>query len=169
MQEELDGFAAFYGEKHQGHKIEWDHALGTVSLRARFAAGQKELSVSLYQAVVLLLFNDMTEMPFSDVKLHTGIGASPRVTSNICICIFPDAFYATRSFRGRSFAVHAPKLGMREEKGAQEKPSRKRCQRRGRVCVQRCVRGFARQGAHQHYSSEGDCKCPISLLDDTLL
>jgi len=73
MQEELDGFAAFYGEKHQGHKIEWDHALGTVSLRAHFAAGQKELSVSLYQAVVLLLFNDMTEMPFSDVKLHTGI------------------------------------------------------------------------------------------------
>jgi hypothetical protein len=77
MQEELDGFAAFYNEKHQGHKIEWNHTLGTVSLRARFAAGQKELSVSLYQAVVLLLFNDMKEIPFSDVKLHTGIGASP--------------------------------------------------------------------------------------------
>jgi cullin-4 len=83
MQEELDGFAAFYGEKHQGHKIDWDHALGTVSLRARFAAGQKELSVSLYQAVVLLLFNDMTEISFSDVKLHTDIGASPRVTGNM--------------------------------------------------------------------------------------
>ena len=76
MQGELDEFAAFYNEKHQGHKIEWSHALGTVSLRARFAAGQKELSVSLYQAVILLLFNDMTEIPFSDVKLHTGIGMS---------------------------------------------------------------------------------------------
>ena len=73
MRAELDDFAAFYNEKHQGHKIEWDHALGTVTLRARFAMGQKELSVSLYQAVVLLLFNDMTEIPFVDVKLHTGI------------------------------------------------------------------------------------------------
>ncbi|KAI9451539.1 Cullin-4B [Russula earlei] len=73
MQKELDAFAAFYSEKHQGHKIEWNHPLGTVSLRARFAAGQKELSVSLYQAVILLLFNDMSEIPFSDLKLHTGI------------------------------------------------------------------------------------------------
>jgi hypothetical protein len=76
MQREIDGFAAFYNEKHQGHKIEWNHALGTVSLRARFAAGQKELSVSLYQAIVLLLFNEMAEVPFSDVKLLAGIGRS---------------------------------------------------------------------------------------------
>jgi cullin-4 len=76
MQSELDEFAAFYNEKHQGHKIEWSHTLGTVSLRAHFAAGQKELSVSLYQAVILFLFNDMVEIPFSDVKLHTGIGMS---------------------------------------------------------------------------------------------
>ena len=82
MQEELDGFATFYNEKHQGHKIEWNHTLGTVSLRARFAAGQKELSVSLYQAVVLLLFNDMKEISFSDVKLHTSIGASPLRSQN---------------------------------------------------------------------------------------
>jgi cullin-4 len=82
MQGELDEFAAFYNEKHQGHKIEWNHALGTVSLRARFAAGQKELSVSLYQAVILFLFNDMTEITFSDVKLHTGIGMS---TSPYCV------------------------------------------------------------------------------------
>ena len=74
MQADLDDFAAFYNEKHQGHKIEWNHALGTVTLRARFAMGQKELSVSLYQAVVLLLFNDMTEILFADIKLHTGIG-----------------------------------------------------------------------------------------------
>ncbi|KAI0249475.1 Cullin-4B [Lactifluus subvellereus] len=73
MQRELDAFATFYSEKHQGHKIEWNHALGTVTLRARFAAGQKELSVSLYQAIVLLLFNDMTEIQFADVKLHTDI------------------------------------------------------------------------------------------------
>ena len=90
MQCELDGFAAFYNEKHQGHKIEWNHALGTVNLRARFAAGQKELSVSLYQAVVLLLFNDMPEIPFSEVKLHTGIGTSRRLCVTVlCISSLP--------------------------------------------------------------------------------
>ena len=100
MQSELDEYAAFYSEKHQGHKIEWSHALGTVSMRAHFAAGQKELSVSLYQAVVLLLFNDMAEIPFSDVKLCTGIGMS---TSSNCMstsytfphraCCFPLLFH----------------------------------------------------------------------------
>ena len=89
MQSELDEFATFYNEKHQGHKIEWSHALGTVSMRAHFAAGQKELSVSLYQAVVLLLFNDMAEIPFSDVKLCTGIGMSTSSDLMSASYIFP--------------------------------------------------------------------------------
>jgi len=62
------------------------------------------------------------------------------------------------SFRGCIAAVHPPKFGMRKEKGAQETPIRKRCERRGRVRVQRHVRGSARQSAHQFYSSEGDRK-----------
>ena len=102
MQAELDAFAAFYNEKHQGHKIEWNHGLGTVTLRARFAMGQKELSMSLYQAVVLLLFNDMTEIPFADVKLHTGIGK--------LLCYLPALKKSDflRSLRGRGVAVHTP-------------------------------------------------------------
>ncbi|KAH8992167.1 hypothetical protein EDB83DRAFT_2683263 [Lactarius deliciosus] len=51
MQAELDAFATFYNEKHQGHKIEWNHAL----------------------AIVLLLFNDITEVSFLDAKMLTGI------------------------------------------------------------------------------------------------
>jgi cullin-4 len=50
------------------------HSLGTAILRARFKAGTKELSVSLYQAVVLLLFNETTEIPFVDIKEQTNIG-----------------------------------------------------------------------------------------------
>ncbi len=87
MQAELDAFAAFYNEKHQGHKIEWDHALGTVNLRARFPMGQKELSVSLFQAIVLLLFNDTKEVSFVDVKLHSGIGelrSAPATKTSKC-------------------------------------------------------------------------------------
>jgi hypothetical protein len=135
MQSELDDFAAFYIKKHQGHKIEWSHALGTVSLRAQFAAGQKELSVSLHQAVVLLLFNDMVEIPFSDVKLHTGFGTSKSpvwISASSYIFsprVMPFFYYSTRSFRGCGSAMHAPELGLREEKSAKKTPRWKRRER----------------------------------------
>lgn len=36
--------------------------------------GKKELQVSLYQACVLLLFNDMPTMSYSVIKENSGIG-----------------------------------------------------------------------------------------------
>ena len=74
MQEDLNKFTAYYKDRHQGHKLEWDHALGTATLKAWFKNGDKELSVSLYQAVVLLLFNDAMELSFSDIKNQCRIG-----------------------------------------------------------------------------------------------
>ena len=47
MQSELDAFVTFYKSKHQGRKLDWDHSLGTATLKARFKAGSKELTVSL--------------------------------------------------------------------------------------------------------------------------
>ncbi|KAG2097940.1 uncharacterized protein F5147DRAFT_777805 [Suillus discolor] len=47
--------------KYQGHKLDWDHSLGTATVKARFAAGPKDLTVSLYQDVVLLLLNKETD------------------------------------------------------------------------------------------------------------
>lgn len=111
MQAELDAFAAFYNEKHQGHKIEWNHGLGTVTLRARFAMGQKELSMSLYQAVVLLLFNDMTEIPFADVKLHTGIGESLCYLPALKKSDFSSFTQRTRSCGAHSRALHVVRKG----------------------------------------------------------
>jgi cullin-4 len=68
LQKELNKYTAFYKAKHSGRVLNWDHALGTASLKARFKAGIKELSVSLYQAIVLLLFNEKEEIPFKDIK-----------------------------------------------------------------------------------------------------
>jgi cullin 4 len=74
MGEELQTFMNFYKRKHSGHKLDWDHSLGTATLRARFKAGDKELSVSLYQAIILLLFNESEQKPFSEIKLLTQMG-----------------------------------------------------------------------------------------------
>ncbi|KAI5997757.1 hypothetical protein EDC04DRAFT_2909505 [Pisolithus marmoratus] len=62
MQSELAAYVAFYKSKHQGHKLDWDHSIGTATLKARFSSATKELTVSLYQTVVLLLFNEPVEL-----------------------------------------------------------------------------------------------------------
>jgi cullin-4 len=74
MQDQLTSYVAFYKARHKGHKLEWHHVLGTATLKARFNAGQKELSVSLYQAVILLLFNEATELSYTDILDHTQMG-----------------------------------------------------------------------------------------------
>ena len=81
MQAELTKYGEHYKSKHSGRILDWIHSLGTAILRARFKAGTKELSVSLYQAVVLLLFNETTEIPFVDIKEQTNIG-------EISLCLF---------------------------------------------------------------------------------
>ncbi|GAA5869095.1 hypothetical protein JCM8547_008696 [Rhodosporidiobolus lusitaniae] len=56
----LERFKAFYVSKHSGRTLTWAHGLDTCSLRAVFPkGGRKELLVSLGQAVVLMLFNEV--------------------------------------------------------------------------------------------------------------
>ncbi|KAI0651243.1 Cullin-4B [Trametes meyenii] len=75
MQDDLGSYTEYYKKKHQGRKLDWDHALGTATLKTRFKGGKKELSVSLYQAVVLLLFNTDETISYADIKAQTRLGA----------------------------------------------------------------------------------------------
>ncbi|KAJ3517835.1 hypothetical protein NLJ89_g253 [Agrocybe chaxingu] len=83
MQVELTKYGEFYKEKHSGHVLDWDHSLGTMTLKAWFKPGMKELSVSMYQGLVLLLFNDAIEISFKDIKEQTNMtpqdAAEPRM------------------------------------------------------------------------------------------
>ncbi|KAF7593333.1 hypothetical protein BBP40_011622 [Aspergillus hancockii] len=54
-------FERFYNSKYNGRKLNWKHQLAHCQLRARFPKGDKELVVSSFQAIVLLLFNDVPE------------------------------------------------------------------------------------------------------------
>ncbi|KAI5811025.1 Cullin family-domain-containing protein [Peziza echinospora] len=58
LEEYVQAFEAFYTGKHKGRKLKWRHALGQCILKAHFPKGMKELVVSAFQAIVLLLFND---------------------------------------------------------------------------------------------------------------
>lgn len=57
----VDDFEKFYNNKYNGRKLQWKHQLAHCQLRARFPKGDKELVVSSFQAIVLLLFNDVPE------------------------------------------------------------------------------------------------------------
>lgn len=45
-----------------------------MTLTARFDSGKYEVGVSLFQAVVLLQFNDDDVLDFKEIKARTGIG-----------------------------------------------------------------------------------------------
>lgn len=75
----LERFKSFYVSKYSGRTLTWAHSLETCSLKAKFPkGGSKELAVSLFQAVVLLLFNETGEdgsLGFKEIVEMTRIGA----------------------------------------------------------------------------------------------
>ncbi|KAH6905870.1 Cullin-4B [Coprinopsis sp. MPI-PUGE-AT-0042] len=67
MQEQITKFQDYYyASGKEGRLLYWDP-------RPRFNEGPKELSVSLYQTLVLLQFNEFDEIPFKDIAEQTNI------------------------------------------------------------------------------------------------
>ncbi|KIW90717.1 uncharacterized protein Z519_08500 [Cladophialophora bantiana CBS 173.52] len=72
----LSDFEAHYKAKHSGRKLTWKHSLAHCQLRAKFPKGNKELMVSGFQAVVLLLFNDIPadkHLTYNEIKAASGL------------------------------------------------------------------------------------------------
>lgn len=66
-------FKKFYLGKHSGRKLQWQPSLGLCVVKAHFPQASKELQVSLFQTLVLLLFNNADELPFEEIKAATNI------------------------------------------------------------------------------------------------
>ncbi|KAJ7102296.1 Cullin family-domain-containing protein [Mycena belliarum] len=73
MHAELLAFEKFYKDKHTGRELKWQPSVATVTMNARFKAGKKELSLSLYQSAVLLLFNDSDELSFTEIFAQVNL------------------------------------------------------------------------------------------------
>jgi len=86
-------FTTFYLGKHSGRRLVWQHGLGQCVLKARFAAGVRELQVSLFQAAVLLLFNDAPHATLEDIKAATGI-EDKELRRTLQVRPFRDALFA---------------------------------------------------------------------------
>ncbi|KIM32600.1 hypothetical protein M408DRAFT_14342 [Serendipita vermifera MAFF 305830] len=71
MQVALNDYTKFYEGRHANRKLTWAHYLGTATLTGRFPLGKKELSVSLYQAAVLLLFSERESWSVEEIEERT--------------------------------------------------------------------------------------------------
>jgi len=80
----LDNFKTFYLGKHSGRKLVWQHSLSFCSLKAFFGdpgdnsfeaktSMKKEISVSFYQALVLLMFNNNDKLSYQEILDSTQI------------------------------------------------------------------------------------------------
>lgn len=69
-------FERFYYLKHSGRKLSWKHGLAHCQMSAHFPKGKKELVVSAYQAIILLLFNDIPDsehLSYAHIKSSTNL------------------------------------------------------------------------------------------------
>ncbi len=68
-----EAFKRFYHSKHSGRKLSWQHMDGSCVVKAYFPKGFKILSLSLYQTIALVLFNDADKISYKDILAATGI------------------------------------------------------------------------------------------------
>lgn len=69
-------FEKHFKDKHVGRKLTWKPSLAHCQLKARFARGVKELVVSGFQAIVLLLFNDVADgdsLSYDQIKASANL------------------------------------------------------------------------------------------------
>lgn len=69
----LEVFKKHYLSKYSGRKLLWLHSLGTCIMKVRFSSGVKELSVSFFQAAVLMAFEDSDSLTYSEISTATGL------------------------------------------------------------------------------------------------
>jgi cullin-4 len=67
-------FTKFYLSKHNGRKLQWQYTLDHCLLKGWLKEKAiKEFHVSLYQALVLLLFNQHRDLSYKDLQEQTKI------------------------------------------------------------------------------------------------
>lgn len=67
LQKHQQAFQSFYTNKHNGRKLQWQPNLDHCSLIASYSNRRHEFLLSLFQALVLLLFNDKDEYTYQEI------------------------------------------------------------------------------------------------------
>jgi hypothetical protein len=73
---QIERFDRYYKAQHTGRVLTWKHSLAHCSIKATFPKGPKELLVSAFQAVVLLMFNSVSAdsfLTYDQISQGTGL------------------------------------------------------------------------------------------------
>ncbi|KAI9499099.1 cullin 4 [Zychaea mexicana] len=68
-------YQEFYNAKYSGRRLTWQNSLGVCDVTANYPLGVQELTLTLLQTVVLLIFNDdsKTSLSFSEILQATNL------------------------------------------------------------------------------------------------
>lgn len=82
-----NAFKDFYMTRNQGRILTWQNNLGHCILKYSFDCGPKELIVSLFQTLVLLVFNEETSPTIEELLIKTGLPEKELqlVVTSLCI------------------------------------------------------------------------------------
>ncbi|KAI9875030.1 MAG: Cullin-3 [Pleopsidium flavum] len=91
------GFEKFYLDKHSGRQLTWQANMGTADIRAYFPESKgkiktRELNVSTYAMVVLLLFNDLARgesFTFEEIQGKTNIPTNELIRNLQSLAVAP--------------------------------------------------------------------------------
>lgn len=72
-------FKKFYLSNHNGRRLTWQTNMGTADLKAFFGSRKHEFNVSTYQMVILLLFNNSSQLTFRELKETSGTQSNASV------------------------------------------------------------------------------------------
>ncbi|KAG2187482.1 hypothetical protein INT44_005171 [Umbelopsis vinacea] len=123
-------FQKFYNNKYSGRRLKWQSSLGYCLLRANFPLGQRELSLSQFQAVMLLLFNRRETYSFTELFSESGIEEAELARTIQSLCFGPhkillksppdptikptDTFSVNEQFEASTFRLKVSSLMTKE-------------------------------------------------------
>jgi len=117
--------------------LTWQNSLGHCVLKTTFPSSKKELAVSLFQTVILLLFNDAKKLSFKEIQAATTmeIGELKRTLQSLScgkvrvLVKNPktrdveeeDIFYFNKEFKHKLFRIKINSIQMTETVQEQQK------------------------------------------------
>ncbi|EPX72697.1 Cullin 4 [Schizosaccharomyces octosporus yFS286] len=139
MQEDLQQFEKFYLAKQTSKRIRWLPSLGHCLVKARFPLGNKELSISLFQACVLLEFNKCAPgegLTYRDLQKTTELtdaDLTRTLQSLSCVRVRPlvmvpkgkvpkpdTMFYVNEKFTDKLYRIKINQIYLKDERQESE-------------------------------------------------
>ncbi|WBW74419.1 cullin 4 [Schizosaccharomyces osmophilus] len=139
MQEDIQQFEKFYLAKQTSKQIRWLPSLGHCLVKARFPLGNKELSISLFQACVLLKFNGCAPgegLTYRDLQKATELSEADltrTLQSLSCVRVRPlvmvpkgkvpkpeTKFYVNEKFTDKLYRIKINQIYLKDERQESE-------------------------------------------------